>query len=116
MRDRLEAVAAWFKRWGWWLMGALLALATLGAAGGFGMRYLGKLRDEKQLADARVELERLRVLRAQVAERRGEADNYVQIIDSEIKRQKRLVVSSFEGGAGLSDEDLEAAFREALGG
>jgi hypothetical protein len=98
------------------ILGILAAVLTLGLAGSFAMKKLGKLRDEKQLAEATSEIRRLEGRRLEVARERGETDKQVQLLDEEIKKQKRLAVSAYEGGAGLSDDELEEAFREALGG
>lgn len=107
---------AWLKRWGALILGILVTILTLGLVGRHVAKKLGKLRDEKQLAEATAEVKRLEAVRAEVHDRVGAEDAAVAILDNQIAEQKRRAVSAFVGGEGLSDEELEDAFREALGG
>ena len=112
----MKKAGTWLKKWGVWILGVAVALLTLGLAGSFALKKLGKLRDEKQLADAQVEIARLSGRRDEVARERGETDKQVRALDRELLHQKRLAVMAYEGGENLSDDELEDALREALGG
>ncbi len=112
----MSKVGAWFKKWGGWIIGIALAVLTLGLAGSFAAKKLGKLRDEKQLAESQVEIARLSAQRDEVAKQKGETDGQVRMLDREILHQKRLAVMAYEGGENLNDDELEEALRETLGG
>ena len=105
---------AWLKRWGGWILGGLVFVLSLGLVRRHVKRKLGKLRDEKQLAEATARIGELRVLRKEVASQIGNRDVEVVALDQQIEAAKRQAVSAFVGGEGLSDEELEDAYREAL--
>lgn len=106
----------WLKKWGWALLAGLVAILTLGFVSLHVKKLLGRLRDEKQLAEAKAEIEKLEAVRTRVRAQRTEEDAAVVELNARITEQKRRAVEAFEGGEGLSDEQLEDAFREALGG
>ena len=112
----MTKVWAWLKKWGAWILGVLVAILTLGLVGRHVAKKLGKLKDEKALAEATAEVKRLEALREEVHARVGEKDEAAIELDRQIQAQKRRAVEAYEGGEGLSDEELEDAFREALGG
>ena len=112
----MTKIWAWLKKWGALILGVLLAIATLGLIGKTVAGKLGKLKDERQLAEATAEVRKLEAMRAEVHAQVGAEDAAVAILDHQIMEQKRRAVAAFEGGDGLSDDELEDAFRAALGG
>lgn len=109
-------VWSWLKSAGVWIALALGGLLTLGWVWRRQQAKIGQLKDEKALAVATAEMDKLRALREATAERVGEADEAIEILDQQIAEQKRKVVEAAGAGEGLSDEELEAEFKRVLGG
>lgn len=118
----MTRVWAWLRRcWGWLLAG-LIGLVLLLVGGSWVVRRLGRLRDEATFdeATARVahlegQREEVRAQRAETAAERARVEARVREIDRELLHQRRLAIASFEGGEGLSDAEIERAYREVLG-
>lgn len=97
-----------------WLLMGLAGVLTLGWAWRRRLRRLGRLKDRTQLEEARAAVARLQGTRDEVRKSVAETDDAVQKLDQLLAVHKRHAVEAFEGGEGLSDEELESAFREAL--
>ena len=72
---------------------------------------VGALRDGMALEKAKGELAALRVLRDERVKQAGERDDEVAALDRRIAEQKRKAVEAHEVSTGLSDDEIENAFR-----
>jgi uncharacterized protein HemX len=99
---------AWLKKWGLVLLALLLSL--VGAAWVLNRQKskLGQLRDELAVAEATQAIAALRARREEVAARVGEQDVEIQEIDGQLADNQRKIVEAYEGGAGLSAEEVAA--------
>lgn len=110
---------AWLKKWGGLLFGGIASFLLLILGSGWVYRRqkqaLADAENEAVIAKAVGEIEQLKKTRAEVVERIGETDKAVGQIDRLIAVQKRRVVEA-SGGEGMSDDELEEAFKRVLGG
>jgi len=116
----MKTAWGWLTKWGTALFGALAALLLLVLGAGWLWRRqeaaLGAALDATSIAEARAEMSRLEAIRTEVAKRVGEQDGAIHVLDVQIREQKARVAAAAGAGEGLSDAELEDAYRTALGG
>lgn len=103
----------WIKKWGGVIGGVLLALIGFGWLWHRKQLELGEVKDELAIAKATNNIAELRGRREEVAKQVGEKDEAVKEIDAEIAANKRAIIEAYENGEGLSDKEVERAFKEA---
>lgn len=75
-------------------------------------KKLGATRDKLAVERAKTRIESLRATRAEVEKQTESKDGAISAIDREIKANKRALVEAHEGGEGLSDAEVDKAFRD----
>lgn len=100
----------WLKKWGPWIIGALVGLLTLGFVVRKAWRDKLQAEDKAKVAEAEKELEYLRGLREEVEKRVGEEDEAVADIDRRIEEQRETIRETMRTGAGMTDEEIAAEF------
>ena len=106
----MTKVWAWLKKWGAWILGALLAVLTLGFFVRKAWRDKLQAEDKAAVAEAEKELEYLRGLREEVESRVDEKDEAIQDLDRRIDEQREVIRDAMKTGAGMSDEEIAAEF------
>lgn len=98
------------KKWGAAIAAGLLFLIGMGWLWRRKQRELGALKDELAVANATKEISRLTAVREETAKQVGEKDQAIEEIDAQLAANKRAIVEAHEGGEGLTDEEMLAAF------
>ena len=116
----MTAAWEWLKKWGGTLFGAIAALLLILTGAGWLWRRQEAAKaaalDEASIADAKAEMMRLEAIRGEVTKRVGEQDEAIVVLDEQIREQKVSVARAAGAGEGLTDDELEDAYRTALGG
>lgn len=110
----------WLKKWGGLLFGAIAGLLLLLLGGGWLWRRQEASKaaalDAASIAQAKTEMTRLEAIRGEVTKRVGEKDEAIDHLDDQIRQQKVRVAQAAGAGEDLDDDQLEDAYRRALGG
>tara|TARA_Y100000310_G_scaffold250210_1_gene256395 strand:+ start:182 stop:529 length:348 start_codon:yes stop_codon:yes gene_type:complete len=101
-----EKAWPWLKKWGGWILGALVAILTLGLVAKAYKGRLGKVKDELAIAEATKEIGKLQEVRAAIEERVGEKDEAIDIIDHKLAENRRRIIEAHEGGEDLTDDEV----------
>jgi uncharacterized protein HemX len=101
----------WLKKWGAAIAGVLLVILGAGWLWRRQQARIGKLKDRLAVEEATKKIGELRVLREEVKDRVGEKDEAIADLDRQLLDNQRRIIEAYEGGEGLSDEEMLEEFR-----
>jgi len=97
------------RRWGAVILAALLVV--FGAGWVWNRRRSRRVADQLAVEKATKEIERLRAIREQLAERLGEKDEAIAEIDASIEENKADIIAAYEDFERMSDDEVADVFR-----
>lgn len=107
----MSSVWEWLKKWGAAIAGVLLAVLGAGWLWQRKSRELGRVKDRLAVERVKRDIARLQGMRKEISKRVGEKDEAIEGIDRQLAENRRAIVEAHEHGEGMSDEEVDEAFR-----
>jgi hypothetical protein len=104
----------WLKRWGLAIAGALAVVLGAGWLWHRRSTALGRVTDKLAVEKARTQIAELQGMRTMLTERLDEKDEAIRTIDEQLAENKRRIVEAHEYGEGMTDAEIEEAFKRLL--